>query len=180
MEFNAIIGFEKLVCIIDDYVCKFDYDFYYEKCELVKLIIIILVVVFGVIGNLLSLLVWIKGDKCSKISCSMYFRLLAATDLVVLIVSCGFPFFYEYVTNIPVSVLEYPENHTLYDEFNYLVPVLFFKRVGPQISPWLLTVITIERMLSLTFPFKFWLKGCKKRAVIIYVCILVYFTFYAV
>lgn len=105
-----------------------------------------IIIVFGVIGNILSLLVWSVGKQCRIMSCGYYFRLLAIADIFNLLIS-----------GIAMLLEISPAYIILYDYNNFFCKfVPFSAHFGVQWSSWITVSVTIERTVSITSPMKFY------------------------
>ncbi|XP_053406955.1 uncharacterized protein LOC123546023 [Mercenaria mercenaria] len=117
------------------------------------MIIILIESCIGVIGNILSLIIWNIGKRSSKMACSTYFKILAVSDILTIIsgiVTLILPHFLDIMETNYCAVFGIVEN--------ILLPL------APQLSAWIIVSISIDRMLSLCFPFRFQRQGSKRRA----------------
>lgn len=115
-----------------------------------------ILIVFGIVGNIVSLVIWNRGKQSKKYVCATYFKLVAFSDICVLVV----PGTYELFRLYPVSY-----SITKYSDF-VCKGVTFGRLFFPQISTWLLVVLTVERLLSIVFSLKYHLGNARRRAYI--------------
>ena len=99
-------------------------------------IILFLLVIFGVCGNSLSLLVWIKGRRCRKLPGSAYLRALAVSDNLALCIP---------VINDAINlVLSFSPR----DESPLFCRVhVIGVHYGLMVSTWIIVSFTIERTI---------------------------------
>ena len=99
-------------------------------------IILFLLVIFGVCGNSLSLLVWIKGRRCKKLPGSTYLRALAVSDTLALCIP---------VVNDAINlVLSFSPR----DESPLFCRVhVIGVHYGLMVSTWIIVSFTIERTI---------------------------------
>ena len=99
-------------------------------------IILFLLVIFGVCGNSLSLLVWIKGRRCKKLPGSAYLRALAVSDNLALCIP---------VINDAINlVLSFSPR----DESPLFCRVhVIGVHYGLMVSTWIIVSFTIERTI---------------------------------
>lgn len=129
----------------------------YQDLYCIRLVCIVILateIVFGSIGNTLSIVVWHTGKKCSKAACAMYLKILTVTDICVLLVP-ALKFCLD-LCNVSLSHLHV----ILCKAFG------FFELFWPQISAWTVVCLSVERMLSLCFPLQFPTRSARKRAYI--------------
>ncbi|XP_045196298.1 galanin receptor type 2-like [Mercenaria mercenaria] len=100
------------------------------------------VIVLGVLGNIFSLLVWVKGRR-RKTSTARYLSALAVADIIVLLTT-ALEFWLSYVVYLDIKV-----TGTFTCKFFYFMA--FF---APSLSAWILAAVTIERALSVWIPHK--------------------------
>ena len=100
------------------------------------------IILLGVIGNMFSLLVWIKGRR-RKTSTARFLSALAVADLFVLCTS-GVEFWIGYVLNVDIRIYA-----------RFLCKIFYYVAyVGPSVSAWILVSVTVERTLSVWIPHK--------------------------
>lgn len=100
------------------------------------------IILFGVLGNLFSLLVWVKGRR-RKTSTARYLSALAVADIIVLL----------------TTALEFWLGHTMHIDprAHGTFPCKFFYFMAffaPSLSAWILVAVTVERALSVWIPHK--------------------------
>jgi hypothetical protein len=95
----------------------------------------------------------------------MYFKILALSDMLVLIICVGL------ITSLTYLIIHLEENKIRLCPL--LVALWFAKELGPEISPWIIVTLSVERALSMMFPLKFTGQFAKKRALISFGCIMV-------
>lgn len=100
------------------------------------------IIVLGVLGNLFSLFVWVKGRR-RKTSTARYLSALAVADMIVLL-TVGVEFWISYVLRTDIKVFG-----TFPCKFLY-----FMNFFSPSLSAWILVAVTIERALSVWIPHK--------------------------
>jgi hypothetical protein len=122
-----------------------------------------IIIVLGVVGNILSFIIWSTGSRCSGMSCAHYFRLLALADLYCLVI-CGI------VVMLEIS----PADIALYNLSNFLCKFYpFSAHFGVQMSSWMVVGVTVERTLSIRYPMKFIHSRSKHRAVSVFIVIII-------
>lgn len=127
-----------------------------ETVDLICFLFLSIVIVSGIFGNIVSLVIWSKGRQSREYVCATYFKLVAVSDICVLAVAGTYELFRLY----PVSY-----NVAEYSDF-VCKGVTFGRLFFPQISTWLLVVLTVERLLSITFPLRYHLGNARRRAYI--------------
>lgn len=120
-----------------------------------------LLIVVGLIGNLFSILVWTKGRQCSTIPFSTYFILLAFSDVVTLINS-----------DLLYLIQDFMGVEIILRNIELCIFYYFFMYSAPSLSIWLVVCITIERVLTLSFPFTFPPSDARNRAKIAFIIIV--------
>ncbi|CAH1797089.1 unnamed protein product [Owenia fusiformis] len=117
------------------------------------------IIVFGLIGNVLSLVIMLRRRMRTSSVCH-YLAILAVTDSIVLVVSAlktwirtwsGFELLH--VSNFACKFLKF----------------LFF--YSAHFSAWLVVAMTTERVIAIWFPFKATTVCSKKRARIVTLCL---------
>ncbi|WAR14089.1 SIFAR-like protein [Mya arenaria] len=98
------------------------------------------IIVLGVIGNLFSLLVWIKGRR-RKTSTARYLSALALADILVLLLPAA-EFWVFYVLHVDLRAKSW-FLCKFYSYLTYLTPVT---------SAWILVAVTVERAMSVWIP----------------------------
>jgi hypothetical protein len=125
-------------------------------------IIMIVEIVIGFFGNILSLIVWNRGSECCKMACSTYFKILASSDLLTIIsflVGFVIPHFFDISDTNYCSIMG-----------RVRAGLLPF---APQLSAWVIVSITLERMFSICFPFRFRKEGFRRRAWVACIVIII-------
>ena len=56
-----------------------------ETIGLVLFVFLALLIVFGIVGNILSFVTWSRGQRCSELPISAYFKPLAIVDTCILL-----------------------------------------------------------------------------------------------
>jgi len=133
---NSSAGYSN---ISDGYYADNSTPNHIENLKKASICILILLIVVGVFGNIISFVVFLKGRRCSRNIFSLYFKALAIADLYVLI-SHGIPFalmIYDYSLNIFAI-------HDVMCKFAVLnYPVCF------QVSAWITVAVTIDRTITI-------------------------------
>lgn len=119
------------------------------------------IILLGVIGNMFSLLVWIKGRR-RKTSTARFLSALAVADIFVLCTS-GVEFWVGYVFHVDIRLYA-----TFICKCFYYVAY-----VGPSVSAWILVSVTIERTLSVWIPHKISL-ACRPVTALLVILITVF------
>ncbi|KAL4227520.1 Coagulation factor II (thrombin) receptor-like 1 [Mactra antiquata] len=123
--------------------------------ELFAPVFVILLLAIGLPSNVISFIVWTKGKESKSLGCSMYFRLLTLSDAFSLLVCFTWVNFQYYVPH------------------NLLFFFIFF---SPSLSTWLILCMSIERYMSLIYPFSFRPAGARIRALICFVSLILILT----
>ena len=100
------------------------------------------IIVLGCVGNILSLLVWVKIRRC-KTSTACFLACLAIADLVALFT--GLNFWMAYVVKIDLRF-------TSRFSCKFLVYLDFASQYA---SAWIVVLVTVERAVAACFPFKY-------------------------
>ena len=114
---------------------------------------LVLITTFGIFGNILSLYIWTKGQRCSKRQGAIYLCLLALADILVL---C-------------VPVLELTVLLLTNDIFlRHLHPILCkIFPISPyfcvQLSTWIVVTLTVEQTVAVCRPFQMRTSASKLR-----------------
>ena len=119
------------------------------------------IIILGIIGNIFSLLVWIKGRR-RKTSTARFLSALAIADILVLCTS-GLEFWIGYVFHMDIRL-----SARFMCKFFY-----YISYVGPSISAWILVSVTIERTLSVWIPHKISL-ACRPITAVIVILVTVF------
>ena len=129
----------------------------------IKIFVIFIECFIGCIANIVSLIVWHSGTRSSKVSCSTYFKFLAVSDifaLLYMLIRGINDNLYLGLTDVFTGNVWCKISWTLY----------YF---APQLSAWIVVCLSVERTLSLCFPFKFRTQGSDRRAKIAFPICLV-------
>ena len=118
-------------------------------------IILCFIVITGLVGNVLSLLIWLNGERCRKLPGNVYFIALSTADIAVLLTG-GVSFIFEFVFQIKVINL-----NTFFCKST--VGVIHLTLL---FSTWTTTSLTLERTIIILSPIRS--AGCfsRKRTVI--------------
>ena len=98
------------------------------------------VILFGLLGNILSMLVWVRGSQ-SKTSTAKYLSVLALVDATVLLFPAS-----ELWMFLIWRILLRDQNTVLCKLYTFLP---YF---GPQMSAWIVVFVTAERAISVWYP----------------------------
>ena len=131
--------------------------------ETICFVFLIVIITFGTIGNMGSLIIWTYGENSRSLACSTYFKLISASDICVLLTAGVF------------ELLRFHPVRYFITEYSTFVckTVTFGRLFTTQISTSLVVTITIERTRGIHFPLKHNTKGSRKRAFISVVIITV-------
>lgn len=129
--------------------------------RLACIVILTAEILFGTVGNTISIMVWHNGRRCSKAACATYFKILAVTDICVLLIPA-----LKFLLDLCSISLSHA-HIILCKTFG------FFELFGSQISAWLVVCVSVERVFSLCFPLTFDTKRAWKRACISTIIIIV-------
>ena len=104
-------------------------------------LILTLIICSGIVGNVISFLVWTKGRRCRKLPGGTYLRALAVSDTVALCI----PAFNEAIT----LMTEYnPANN-----YDFLCRLeITGRHFGLMVSSWIIVCFTVERTLAIARP----------------------------
>jgi hypothetical protein len=130
---------------------------------MIGFVIFSVILFFGIPGNIISIVVWAKGDHCSKSSSAIYFKLIGVCDLLVLIVPGidYFMFFYPW-DRMDLRVTN--------DFFCKFFTAAFF--ISVDITVGITIALTIQRALTISFPIRSLQNNVHKRAYVIFVVIV--------
>lgn len=126
-------------------------------------LILFLVIVLGVIGNVVSFIIWTKGKRCRKFAGSLYLTVLAVSDALVLCVYASY-FAVDYVFGV-----------------SYLDINVFMCKLGRTpwhftllLSTWIVVCLTVERVLAVRWPLKSgrWMTRRNSRIIITVLIVL--------
>ena len=116
----------------------------------------------GVVGNVISLVVFHRGKQSSSLAWSAYFKCLALADNFILL-----------VLGMELLLVLSPAN--IYVRFHNEWLCKFFHCIcyfGITTSTWIMVVMTVDRTLSLCFPLKFRIDTSAKWIYIKICCVL--------
>lgn len=126
-------------------------------------VIFAVIIVTGVLGNIVSFVIWLHGETSKKSSCAVYFMFLSITDLLILLI----PGVLTYVAESLHTVLA---NSYLVICAGYLTSGYLLQ----QVSSWLTVAVTFQRTLCVFAPFTFArLYGDSSRAAYISASVIV-------
>ena len=125
-------------------------------------IVLLLIIVFGICGNILSFLVWTKGRRCKKLPGGIHLRALAVSDTLALCIPA--------VNETITLVSEYSPK----DEFDFFCRLeIVGRHFGLLVSSWIIVCFTLERTLAMFRPGKPTYLISKKGAITIMTLIFV-------
>ena len=116
-------------------------------------ICLVIIIVLGIFGNTLSFIIWTKGNRCSSRRGSIYLRLLALSDILVLCIPA---------LELTVALLKPAfilRNLNLV--FCKIFPVSPFFCV--QLSTWIVICLTAEQTIAVCRPFQSMTSSSKWR-----------------
>ena len=119
-------------------------------------IILFIIVVFGAVGNLVSLVTWRTGRRCKKFAGATYLTALALSDTLVLCTS-GLKSAIELIFGVNIWHL-----HEILCKVLHTTWHLFF-----LISTWVIVSLTIERTIAVYQPLKASARQRKKREILV-------------
>jgi hypothetical protein len=128
-------------------------DFY-----VLTFVILCIVISIGTIGNIISLIIWTTGTRCRKSSLAIYFKILPACDLFVLLL----PGIDSLLKFIPDNIIQLRTQNDLMCKF-----MIFTTYFGVQLSVWVSVAMTIECAMALCFPVEFYHRSNKTRCAVI-------------
>jgi hypothetical protein len=134
----------------------------YKHIRKVFFFIQVCVCAVGLLGNLISLSVWIKGQNTRKLACSMYFIFLSASD--------SFCMLYKLTANVVYN--PWRDSYRVATVFECISANTFIY-FSPQLSAWTIVCICAERTLSICFPLTFNTKGAGRRAKITFLSLII-------
>ena len=104
-------------------------------------LILFIIIIFGIIGNALSFIVWTKGRRCKKLPGGIYLRALAVSDTTALLIPA---------MNEAISLVT---------TFNPKHEISFFckleivgRHFGLLVSSWIIVYFTVERTIAIFRP----------------------------
>ena len=118
---------------------------------------------FGIIGNIISYLIWTRGTRCKKMQGGLYLQALAISDTIALCI----PATHTAVDNI-FSVDLKLENAVFCKLENT------GRHFGLLVSSWIIVCFTIERTVSLYKPYRSrkWFNKGRTRAIIVIIFLI--------
>lgn len=134
-----------------------------EELNVIGFFILCIILCIGIPGNMISMIVWMKGEDCHKSSSAVYFKLLAVCDLTVLLLPGVDYFMYLF----PWNKVDLRLTSDLACKF--LTSVTFFTL---ELSLGVTIALTIERAVTVCFPFTTYKSNVKKRAYVIFAVIV--------
>ncbi|CAF0926953.1 unnamed protein product, partial [Didymodactylos carnosus] len=106
-------------------------------------IVPLILILFGVFGNILSSLVMFKRAKRRRLSSYFYLALLAIFDTLVLLTGCLIFWIEEAFQIRPLTINEF-----------LCKTVYFLKFLFTDISAWLIVTVSFERFIAVRYPFR--------------------------
>ena len=128
-------------------------------------VILSLMVCFGIVGNVISLITWRVGRRCKNFPGATYLTALALSDTLVLCTS-GIKSTIELIFQINIWHLNLAFCKVLHTTWHF-----FF-----LVSTWIIVSLTVERTVAVCQPLKSFGLWSKKRETIV-VCVLTIFCF---
>ena len=127
-----------------------------NSCNFTQGVVLIVIVVLGVAGNVTSLITWTKGRRCNRFPGSIYLRILALSDALVL---C-FP-----ATQFAILM-------TFETELKHVSAITckLFDAVGhfcALVSTWVIVSVTVQRTIAVCSPFKSSRWNSKRREIVV-------------
>ena len=122
-----------------------------ESVHLILGICLVVIIIFGFVGNAVSFLVWTKGKRCKNCPGTVYLRFLAIADIIVLLIPA---------LELTVYLLE----PTIYlrdlnSVFCKIFPICPYFCV--QMSTWIVVCLTMEQTVAICRPFQS-IASCRK------------------
>lgn len=114
----------------------------YDQVFLVVGICLAIISIFGIIGNVLSVLVWTIGKRCSNCPTAVYLRFLAVFDTLVLVIPAV-----ELAVYLIEPTIVLRHLHTVFCKILPITPYLW-----KQASAWTLICLTIEQTMAVCRP----------------------------
>jgi hypothetical protein len=124
-----------------------------------------IIIVFGAVGNIISMIVWRYGKRSCTASCRRYMWSLALNVLVLLLMVVGTGFTL-YESNI----------YILRTSFIVCKLLFFLCLFLPPLSAWITVAFAFERTLSVCFPIRVNKISVERRSYLT-LCLIVLFSF---
>ena len=106
--------------------------------DLCSALILFLVIIFGIVGNVLSFIVWTKGHRCKKLPGGIYLRPLAISDTTALAIPA---------LNAATNLVSQFNPRT---EVDFLCKLeIFGRHYGFLVSSWIIVCFTLERTVAI-------------------------------
>ena len=110
-------------------------------------------VVVGLLFNVVAFLVWVFGPKSKVVCCAVYFAANAAVDTLYLAVR------HDWFWTNNYAYLKYSTQYSAYTQDMFIDVLLvlnpFLYRTSLQLSTWISAIVTVERSLTIMWPFVF-------------------------
>ena len=104
-------------------------------------LILFLIIIFGIVGNVLSFIVWTKGHRCKKLPGGIYLRALAVSDTTALVIPA---------LNAAINLVSQFNPRT---EVDFLCKLeIFGRHYGLLVSSWIIVCFTVERTVAIFRP----------------------------
>ena len=104
-------------------------------------LILFFIIIFGIVGNALSFIVWTKGRRCKKLPGGIYLRALAVSDTTALLIPA---------MNEAISLLSSvnPKH-----EISFICKLeIVGRHFGLLVSSWIIVFFTVERTIAIFRP----------------------------
>ena len=101
-------------------------------------LILFFIIIFGIVGNILSFIVWTKGRRCKKLPGGIYLRTLAISDTTALLIPA---------MNEAISQLTQFNPKQEYDFFCRVE--IIGRHFGLLVSSWIIVTFTLERTIAI-------------------------------
>ena len=127
-----------------------------ETYKFVVGLIFFLLIIFGITGNVISFIIWLRGERCRTFPVSVYLVALSVADTAVLLSATDYA--YKYLTQI---------DYVLYTRgfFCKLIPTFWHFTI--LVSTWIVVCMTVDRVIAVTWPFKAARWASKRRSMIV-------------
>ena len=103
--------------------------------------ILFLIIIFGIVGNVLSFIVWTKGRRCKKLPGGIYLRALVVSDTTALAIPA---------LNEAINLVTHFNPRT---EVDFLCKLeIFGRHYGLLVSSWIIVCFTVERTVAIFRP----------------------------
>jgi len=136
---------------------------YYEQLEILlgrirfitDEIITNIFVITGILFNVVALCIWVLGPKSKSVCCSVYFAANAVADILLL------------------TVRDYFYWHTYIRSTAFTCKMTaFLYRASFQLSTWISAIITVERSITILWPFVFKSQTMRRRSLFVILVIV--------